>query len=151
MGDKLRERALRLLARREHTRFELSRKLAQETEDSGEIERLLDELVARGLVSDARCAEIRVNSRSSRFGNARLVHELRTLGVADDIVGETLAASEAQTSEIARARIVWQRRFGVLPSPSEHSERARQARFLMNRGFSGDTVRRVLRGDFEDE
>ena len=146
MSGTLRERALRLLARREHARTELSRKLAPYAESPEQLEMLLDDLTARRLLSDERYIEMRLNARSARFGNARLAHELRTQGVADELVSEALTNGE---NELVRARQVWQRKFGA--TPSDASERARQMRFLMSRGFSGETIRRVLRGDFEDD
>ncbi|MFZ2855540.1 MAG: recombination regulator RecX [Rhodocyclaceae bacterium] len=145
MSGTLRERALRLLARREHTRVELARKLAPHAESEEELAALLDDLTERRLLSDERYVEMRLNARRARFGNARLAHELRTQGVAEELVREALAAGE---EEPARARQVWQRKFGSMPVDA--AERARQMRFLMSRGFSGETIRRVLRGDFED-
>ena len=148
MSSTLRERALRLLSRREHARVELARKLARHAESADEIEAVLDDLAARGLLSDERYVEMRMNARSPRYGNARLAHELRTQGVAEKLVAEALASGEC---ELSRARQVWQRKFGGQPVANEAAERARQTRFLMNRGFSGETIRRVLRGDFENE
>jgi len=146
MSGTLRERALRLLARREHARLELSRKLAPHAESTEQLEALLDDLTARCLLSDERYVEMRLNARSARFGNARLAHELRTQGVAEELVSEALAGG---TDELTRARQVWRRKFGE--PPADAGERARQMRFLMSRGFSGETIRRVLRGDFEDD
>ena len=148
MSSSLRERALRLLARREHARQELARKLAPHAESAEEIERLLDDLCARRLLSDERYVEMRMNARSARFGNARLAHELRTQGIAGELVDTALNET---TDELSRAREVWQRKFGALADTQDASGRARQIRFLMGRGFSGETIRRVLRGDFEDE
>jgi regulatory protein len=146
MSGTLRERALRLLARREHARVELSRKLAPHAESAEQLEALLDNLAERGLLSDERYVEMRLNARRARFGNARLAHELRTQGVAAALVDEALAGGE---DELSRARQVWQRKFGG--QTTDVTERARQMRFLINRGFSGETIRRVLRGDFEDD
>ena len=146
MSGTLRERALRLLARREHARLELSRKLAPHAESAEQLAALLDDLTARRLLSDERYVEMRLNARSARFGNARLAHELRTQGVAEELLGAALAGGE---DELTRARQVWQRKFGE--APTDAGERARQIRFLMSRGFSGETIRRVLRGDFEDD
>ena len=58
----LRERALRLLARREHTRAELARKLAVHTEDPAELERVLDDFERRGWLSERRVVEQMVQS-----------------------------------------------------------------------------------------
>jgi regulatory protein len=146
MSGTLRERALRLLARREHARVELSRKLGPHAESGEQLEALLDNLTERGLLSDERYVEMRLNARRARFGNARLAYELRTQGVAAALVDEALAGGE---DELSRARQVWQRKYGS--QTADVTERARQMRFLINRGFSGETIRRVLRGDFEDD
>jgi regulatory protein len=148
MSGTLRERALRLLARREHARAELERKLAPHAESAQALAALLDDLSARALLSDERYVEMRLHAREARFGNARLAYELRTQGVSEELVATALAASE---DELGRARRVWQRRFGDRPETPDASERARQMRFLSSRGFSGKTIRRVLRGDFEDD
>jgi regulatory protein len=147
MSATLRERALRLLARREHTRSELAKKLAPHAESEAELAALLDDLARRDLVSDARYVEMRMNSRAARFGNARLASELRTMGVCDELVAAALAA---ETDEVSRARAVWRRKFGDAPE-SDAAARVRQMRFLTSRGFSGETIRRVMRGNFEDD
>ena len=155
MSSTLRARALSLLARREHARAELARKLAPHAESAEELEALLDDLSARRLLSDERYVEMRLNARGARFGNARLAHELRTQGISDELVSAALADNG---DELTRARQVWLRKFGnKADKPEEESkearatERARQVRFLMSRGFSGETIRRVLRGNFEDD
>ncbi|HEX5804516.1 MAG TPA: recombination regulator RecX [Azospira sp.] len=145
MND-LRQRALRLLARREHARTELKKKLAPHAESEAALEALLDELAARRLLSDARYAEMRVSSRGGRFGNARLAQELKSQGVADGVVGEALAGAG---DELARAYAIWRRKFGTLPADA--AERARQTRYLLYRGFSGDVIRRILRGEGNEQ
>ena len=148
MSGTLRERALRLLARREHARAELARKLAPYAESGEALEALLDDLAARRLLSDERYVEMRLNARAARYGNTRLAYELRTQGVSEALVATALAASD---DELVRAHAVWQRKFGGKPDAPDATEQARQMRFLLSRGFSGETVRRVLRGDFEDD
>lgn len=148
MACTLRERALRLLARREHARSELARKLMPYAESADALEALLDDLTDRRLLSDERYVEMRMNARGARFGNARLAYELRQQGVSEELVDAALSTT---TDELTRARQVWQRKFGASNKAPDASERARQLRFLMSRGFSGETIRRVLRGDFEDD
>ena len=48
------------------------------------------------------------------------------------------------------AREVWERKYGRSGEVADPAERARQAGFLMRRGFSGETIRRVLRGDYDN-
>ena len=148
MSVSLRERALRMLARREHARAELARKLAAYAESGDEVEALLDDLTARRLLSDARYVEARINARRARFGDARLAFELRTQGVDEALVDAALATGD---DELSRARLIWQRKFAGKPCAGDARERARQNRFLLSRGFSAETVRQVMRGDFEDD
>ena len=138
----LRERALGILARREHTRAELARRLGPHVEDADQLEALLDELERRKLLSDARYAEARVHTLSRKYGAARIERDLRARGVSEDLIASALAG--ASGSEILRAHEVWRRKFGALPQ--DRSEYARQARFLQGRGFSADVIRHVLKG-----
>ena len=140
--DELRQRALRLLARREHARAELKKKLAPYAESEEQLDALLEDLAGRRLLSDTRYAEVRVSTRAARYGNARLVQELKQQGVSAADASEALAAAG---DELVRAHGIWARKFGTLPTDA--TDRARQTRFLMSRGFSGETVRRVLRGE----
>ena len=144
----LRERALQCLARREHTRVELARKLASYAESPVEIEELLDELTASRLLSDVRYAESRVQTRGARYGNTRLAQELHAVGVEGELVRQAL---DEAGDELTRARDVWQRKYGRSGLPSDAAERLRQTHFLMRRGFSGETIRRLLRGDLEGD
>ena len=148
MSGTLRARALRLLARREYARAELARKLSPHAESCAALEVLLDDLSAHRLLSDERYVEMRLNARAARFGNARLAHELRAQGVSEELVACALAASD---DELTRARQVWQRKYGDRSAVFDTTERARQTRFLMSRGFSGETIRRIFRGDFEND
>ena len=148
MNGTLRARALRLLARREYARAELERKLSPHAESSAALEVLLNDLSARGLLSDERYVEMRLNARAARFGNARLACELRAQGVSEELVASALAASD---DELKRARQVWQRKYGDQSGVLDATECARQTRFLMSRGFSGETIHRIIRGNFEDD
>ena len=146
MGDSLRDRALRLLTRREYARTELQRKLAPLAESPEQLASLLDDLQARRLLSDERYAEMRVNARASRFGNARLADEMRRQGVNDEVVAEALAAGG---DELSRAQAVWNKKYGNLPV-TDLAEKAKRMRFLASRGFSAESIRQVVRGDFDD-
>jgi regulatory protein len=103
------------------------------------VEALLDELQAQGLLCEARFTESRVHLRSARFGNRRILQELQQHGIRPD--AETTEALRA--TEWERAQSVWSKKFGQPPTtPAEY---ARHTRFLAGRGFSADTIRRVLR------
>lgn len=145
MADSLQARALRLLARREHSRQELARKLAPHTQEPGELEDVLDRLEAQGWLSERRVVEQIVHARRSRFGARRIARELAEKGVGEEAVAAALKT--LKNDEIESARVVWRRKFGRLPR--NPAERARQARFLQGRGFDFDTIVKVMKGEDE--
>ena len=142
----LRERALRYLSRRDYSRAELARKLAPHGTD-GEIESILDRMGELSLQSDARMAENWVRSHQGRFGRARMQNELTRRGLARELIEEAITNTD-MASELERARVVWQSRYSALPC--EAREWARQARFLLARGFAAETIRAVLHGKYEE-
>ena len=142
----LRERALRLLARREHSRAELARKLQPHVAPEDDLGALLDDLAGRKQLSDERYAESRAHVLSRKFGAARIAQELRAKGLDKGLAEH--AAAAARASEVERARAVWTKKFRNAAATRE--ERARQMRFLQSRGFSFDAIRAVIRGADED-
>jgi regulatory protein len=142
----LRERALRFLARREHSRAELARKLRPHLAPDDDLEALLDDLSKRKQLSDERYAESRANALSRKFGSARIARELRSRGLDKELAEN--AAAAARSTEVGRARAVWLKKFR---NPAQtREERARQMRFLQSRGFSFDAIRAVIRGADEE-
>ena len=146
MANDLRQQAIRLLARREHTRLELARKLSG-LGTQEEIDAVLAEMETLQLQSDNRTAENYLRSNAARLGTSRLRHTLKTRGVAPELIEEQLAQSDLP-AEIERARAAWSRKFSA--TPANPKEWARQARFLQSRGFAGDIIRRLLK-DPQDE
>lgn len=144
----LKARALRLLARREYSRAELERKLAAHADEPGALAQALDELSALGFINEERVAASLLHRRAPRLGAARVLQEMKAKGLGAAALAD--AAAQLRETELERARAVWQKKFGA-PAASL-AERAKQARFLASRGFSGDVVRRVLQaGDLPDE
>ena len=138
----LKGRVLRLLSQREHSRQELERKLAEHETEPGQLARALDELQAKGFISEARVIESVVHRRASKLGTARVRQELAAKGLSGEAVGEALA--QLRATELERAREVWMRKFGE--PATDPKEKARQIRFLVSRGFATEVVRRVVQG-----
>lgn len=134
----LRQRAIRLLARREHTRAELAIKLCSFA-PSNEVYRVLDELASAGFQSDIRFVESYLRTKGYRFGAIKLRQDLRAKGVNEELI-ECYAAE--LPPEIERVRSVWRKKFEV--APTNRKEWFRQARFLQSRGFSEQLIRTVL-------
>ncbi len=140
--DALRQRALGLLARREHSRTELLRKLTGPETDAVKLEVLIEHLATAGLQSDTRYAEAFVRSRIERgHGPIRIRQELRQRGVATD-TAET-ALNEAEVDWSTQLAAVHRKRFGSSP-PADRRDLARRARFLAQRGFAAEHIRELL-------
>lgn len=135
----LKGRALRLLSQREHSRVELERKLAAHEEEPGSLARALDELEAKGFISEERVVESVVHRRASKLGAARVQQELAAKGLSAESM--SLALEQLRVTEFERARDVWSRKFGE--SATDPQERAKQMRFLLSRGFAAEVVRKV--------
>ena len=133
----LKARALRFLARREHSRAELSRKLAPHAESAEALLFLLDELEKRKQLSDERYAEVRSHWMARKYGAAKIRQDLKAKGVADDVV-----ARVSPTGELDRAKAILARKYRDAATTRE--EKARRMRFLQSRGFSYDTIRSAL-------
>jgi regulatory protein len=138
---------LRLLARREHSRLELQRKLAPHAQDPGELASLLDELCRRGWLSERRVVEQIIHARREKFGSRRIRQELLDKGVAEELVAESLP--QLKDGDIEAARAVWRKKFGKLPRNA--AERARQVRFMQGRGFTLETVLHTIKRGNDDE
>ena len=156
----LKGRALRLLSGREYSRQELERRLATYEEVPGELAKILDELQDKGFISEARVVESVINRRSAKLGASRIRQELQSKGLDRDVVTEAVAG--LQSTELARARLLWEKKFANrvggaddLGKPFDRaaivSERGKQIRYLASRGFSGDTIRRVLAGPTDQD
>jgi len=130
------------LARREHSRAELARKLAPHAE-ADKIEALLDQLEQDQLLSNTRYVEMLAHARVGKHGSLRLKADLREKGVTEGDMHEALTTAREQ--DLDAARMVWLKKFGA--APANAAERARQYRFLASRGFPMDVIRRVIGGD----
>jgi regulatory protein len=155
----LRARGVQWLAQREHSVSELRQKLlrharvlqaalapgnpadddARQQDWPAAVDDAMAWLTAQGYLCDARFVQSRVHVRAQRFGNLRIRQEL----ASHQLVLSPEAAAALQDSEMDRARQVHARKFRA--APTNAVETAKQARFLTQRGFSPEVVRRVLR------
>ena len=144
--DDLKARALRLLARREHTRAELAGKLAGDAASAEELDALLAQLEGRKQLSDERYAEARAHRLSRKFGALRVRRELVAKGVEKEAAARF--AADVEKSDLQRARSILARKYRTLATTP--SERARRTRFLLSRGFAGEVIRRALDAPTEE-
>ena len=132
---------MRFLARREHSRAELRRKLAPRVVEGDDLEAVLDDLARRGWLSDVRFAELTARVKARRFGPLKVAQYLKARGVDDEAIAAGIVAAGAEAG--ASMESVWASRFRALPS--DEKEKARQVRFLQGRGFALEEIFRFLK------
>ena len=133
----LKARALRHLVRREHSRAELTRKLALHAESPEALDAVLDLLLSKRQQSDERFAAERARVLSRKYGAAKIRQDLKARGIAEELIGRL-----PREGELERARAILQKKF---PRESEDlKDKARRARFLQGRGFSPDIIRSLV-------
>ena len=142
------DKALGLLARREHSRRELKTKLRRSGYEGEEATAAIDRLGEQHYQDDQRFAEILVRSRAGQgYGPQRIRAELKTHGVTEERIRELLEEAEVDWDVSALDQL--RRRYGG-KAPADHAERARRAQFLLRRGFAAATVRNVTHADVDD-
>ena len=133
---------MRLLAVREHSCKELTRKLQNRSFGADEIEQVIDQLAQQGLQSDSRYTEAYIHSRMQRgYGPLRIRAELKERGLPGSLIAEYLHEEPDLWRE--QLRRVHDRKYGS-GRTSDRKEMARRARFLEYRGFSSEMIRRFL-------
>ena len=130
-----------MLARREYARAELETKLLAKGWPAAEICTALDELAAKGLLSDARYAQALAAKKAGHYSRRGIAAELKARGVDQPDIEAAIA--QADLDDDAALAALWQRRFG--DPPADAREKARQVRFLQSRGFSLSAILKLLR------
>jgi regulatory protein len=138
----IRRSAMDLLARREHSRLELARKLHRRYSEYDLIEAALDKLVSDSLLSDERFTEVYVTYRKrAGFGPVRIAGELRERGVSDSLTNRYLDGADGSWRDAAAA--ARDKKFGPQPV-TDLTEKARQQKFLSYRGFRHNHFDHIL-------
>ncbi len=162
-------RAVYYLSKREHSRAELAKKLSQPTykarqkafahhlelppaPSSEEIDAVLDDLQRQGFLNDTRFAHSLAHRNAGKHGTARVMSALGQHQLDADTTQQL--AQQLKDSELPRCYEVWFKRFANVDLnelrdtdyPTAQAALGKQGRFLMQRGFNSDAVRKVLGG-----
>ena len=139
----VREAAVRLLARREHSAEELAVKLTRRGWPETLVLDVLGKLADAGLQSDRRFAEAFARQRAERFyGPRRIGAELRQRGIDRALIAEAVDALEVDLA--ARAEQFYRRRYDDDADSLSYPERAKRAQALARRGFDPEHFRDLL-------
>lgn len=148
------QRALNLLARRDHSRAELKKKLVAKGCPVGQVDDALERLTRQGYLDDKRFAERWAESAlaSGRCFGVRLLLELQRRGVSRDVASEAVAAATVGHGERQVLACVVAKRFAAFdPEGASLKERRRVFDYLLRRGFSPTAVKEYLSGSDDDE
>ena len=138
------------MARREHTRLELTRKLKAKDFTDDEIDAQMLVLIEDGLQSDERYAETYVYMRRKRgYGPLKITQELQQRGVSSDLVEAYIEFNDKIWLDTARQ--AYEKKFGcqsvsgsMKGGANSAKERAKRMRFLQSRGFTGDIIQKTF-------
>ncbi len=139
-----RKKAMDLLARREHSRDELARKLEAAGFEANAIVDALETLRKDGLQSDKRFVESFVQSRVAQGkGPVRIRRDLAERGIRETCIDSALRNVEVDWDELACE--IRRKKFGAA-MPEDFPTKARQMRFLQYRGFESEQIHVAVGG-----
>jgi regulatory protein len=142
--------AITLLARRDHSTGDISRKLQQRGYTTDAISAVITRLRESNTVDDSRYGQNFAVYRARRGqGPVRIRNDLRRSGLGDEQIDLAVKSGEDVPDFVAQAKEARRRKFGA-ELPKDWKERAKQSRFLQYRGFSTDHIRAVLEGAPDD-
>ena len=143
---RLKNRALYYLAKREYGFVELVNKIKPFATDKLDLNidscyQVVEELKLKGLQSDYRFCESYVNSKKRKFGFKKISYELKQKEIDDFLIEEFIEVLRGE--EYESAKIVWEKKYSS--SPSDLNEKNKQIKFMQNRGFTFDTIKKIIK------
>ncbi len=145
MSEKeIKDKALKLLSSREHSRLELRQKLLRRDFNFSEIEPVLDELAERGFIDDERFAEEWIHSRKNSNPRGRFLirAELKEKGVSSEIIEDKLNSMISRSEEVEMA-VELARKWLRGKDRDQKNIENKLSRYLYRKGFSRDIIRDV--------
>jgi regulatory protein len=138
MARSINEVAIAALARREHSRLEMRRKLKSKGFEASEIDTAIQQLCENNLLSDERFSESYINMRRQRgYGPLRIAQELRERGIDDELISAFVDTHDPAWRELMRRQYI--KKYGQTRA-SEYAEKVKRARYLQTRGFPLDWI-----------
>lgn len=133
MARSINEVAIAALARREHSRLEMRRKLKLKGFEEADIDLAIRQLCENNLLSDERFSESYINMRKQRgYGPLRIAQELRERGVGDELISASVDNTDPVWREVMRRQYI--KKYGQTLA-SEYAEKVKRAKYLQTRGF----------------
>jgi len=143
------QKAIKLLDYRPRTGQEIRQKLQQKGFEPGQINQVVERLIAAHLIHDEKFAAAWVESRNQfRPSSQRVLrYELRSKGIDEEIIEEALQSSE---EDLELARRAAQKMVRRLSNLDWQEFRKKLSAFLARRGFSYETVTQVVKTSWDE-
>lgn len=141
----IREAAIRLLARREHSRREMVQKLRKRGFASADIHPLLSQLEQDNLLSETRFIGMMVRTRTQKgVGPLKIIAELQKHGVSQKDIENDEDWQNTDWITLGQKALI--KRFGEAVSPNDSATQIQLKRFLNGRGFKQEQIKEILKG-----
>ena len=141
-SGEIREICIRLLTRREHSQKELRDKLALRGFDRGQTQTVIDGLIEQNWQSDQRFAESYARHRIKKgYGPVKIEYEIQQRGIQSVDLDAVLVDLADDWFEVLGQ--VYRKKYAEA-SLKNYAERIKRSRFLLQRGFSGEMIRKFL-------
>ena len=142
MSSKIHNYVLKLLALREHSKYELERKLINKGYVISEIAPVLKKLELDGLQSESRFVESYIYMRFQRgFGPVKIKAELNERGVASELIEQALTEYKSRWLDLAKKVRV--KKFGK-SMPHDWNNQTKQMRYLYYKGFDNYLIQQIF-------
>ena len=139
--------ALRILTGRDHSKYELTRKLKQRGFKLEEIERAVSDCVRFDYINDERTSRVYINQMIRKgHGVNRIQHEMKKKGLRGQNIQKILSEIVSDVDEREGAERILKKNFKRFERETDLKKRRDKIyRFLYARGFSQDTIRKLIK------
>lgn len=137
------ERAMLLLARRDHGVAELKRKLVDKGFPEKNSAEAIERLLRQNLLDDERFAGNLADAsiRNGRGVGSKLFSDLVRKGISPDIARHAIEEAASRTPESEALTFILSKRFAAFnPSSASQKEKQRVFGYLQRRGFSFSSI-----------
>ncbi len=143
----IKEKALSLLARRAHSKYELKQKLFQKKFEKEKIETVLNTLESDGYINDFEFAKLFINERiaKGKSGPIKIKSELMGKGIKREVIDEVLKIFFPSEENEDAAFSIAEKKISQLKKRNldERIIKQKLYSFLLSRGFSFEVAKQV--------
>lgn len=144
--------ALRILALREHSAFELAQKLRQRNYDEAEIAAALAQCQAWNYLNDSRAADVLVRTLLKKgAGLNKIKFELAKRRIPDSITATLVLELDQNDRQLDTALALVTKKFAKAQTCAEiHRQKGKIFRYLQNKGYPTGIIYQVCQSFYQN-